>query len=163
MTFKTMFVLLTFPIALFLSGPIAQLIAHGHPNSNSAWAQDAIDADVGEDASSEPAVAPPDVQGTWAGSYDDPSLGMFNITVVIFQNKSKLIGTFQTSVNAHGTFKGKIASDGMTITTKFRQSHHPCRVTNVATLTDATDMHGTYTSKHCGGLSSGTFTLGKVM
>jgi hypothetical protein len=163
MTFKTVFVLLTFPIALLASGPIAQLVAHGHPYSNPAWAQDATDADVGENVSSEPAVAPPNVQGTWAGTFDDPGLGIFDITLDFFQNHSKLVGTFKTSINAHGTFKGKIASDGTTITLKFRQNHHPCRVTTVGTLVDATDIQGNYTSKHCGGLSSGTFSVSKVM
>jgi hypothetical protein len=163
MTFKTKFVLLTFPIALFASGPIAQLIAHGRPYGNSAWAQDAIDADVGENVPSEPAVAPPNVQGAWAGTFDDPGLGIFDITLDFFQNKSKLVGTFKTSINAHGTFKGKIASNGTTITLKFRQKHHPCSVTTVGTLIDATDMEGTYKSKHCGGLSSGNFSVSKVM
>jgi len=162
MKFKTVFVLLTFPIALFASGPIAQMIAHGNSPGNLAWAQE-TDADVAENAQSEPAVAPPNVQGTWAGTFDDPSLGIFDITLDIFQNKSKLVGTFMTSVNAHGTFKGKIAADGMTITLKFRQTHHSCKVTTVGTLTDATDISGTYTSKHCGSLSSGSFSVSKVM
>src|SRR5258708_27476252 len=112
MTFKTMFVLLTFPIAVFASGLIADLVAHGHLYGNSAWAQDAIDAGVGENVSSEPAVAPPNLQGAWAGTFDDPGLGRFDITLDFFQNHSKLIGTFKTSINAHGTFKGKIASNG---------------------------------------------------
>ena len=163
MTFKTVFVLLTFPIALLASGPIAQLIAHGNLYSNSAYAQDAIDADVGENVPSEPAVAPPNVQGMWSGSFDDPALGMFNITFDIFQNQSKLAGTFTTSVNAHGAFKGKIASNGTTITLKLRQNHHPCRVTAVGTLVDPADIMGTYTSKHCGKLSSGSFSVSKVM
>jgi hypothetical protein len=150
MTFKTVFVLLTFPIAIFASGPIAQLIAHGHSYGNSAWAQDAIDADVGENVPSEPAVAPPNVQGTWAGTFDDPGLGIFDITLEFFQNHSKLRGTFKTSINAHGTFK-------------FSQNHHPCKVTTVGTLVDATDIQGNYTSKHCGGLSSGTFSVSKTM
>lgn len=163
MTFKTIFVLLTFPIALFVSGPIAQLIAHGHLNGSSAYAQDATDADVGENVSSEPAVAPPNIQGTWSGTFDDPALGVFDITLDIFQNKSKLVGTFTTSVHAHGTFKGKVASDETTITLKLRQSHHPCKVTTVGTLVDATDITGTYTSKHCGKLSSGSFAVSKAM
>jgi len=75
MTFKTMFVLLTFPIAVFASGLIADLVAHGHLYGNSAWAQDAIDAGVGENVSSEPAVAPPTLQGACAGTFDDPASG----------------------------------------------------------------------------------------
>jgi hypothetical protein len=163
MTFKTVFLLLTFPIALFAAGPIAQFVAHSHSYGTSAWAQDAIDAGVAESVPSEPAVAPPNVQGKWAGTFDDPGLGVFDITLDIFQNKSKLVGTFKTSVNAHGTFKGKIASDGTTVTLKFRQNHHPCKVTTVGTLVDPTDIQGTYTSKHCGSLSSGSFSVSKVM
>ena len=163
MNYKTMFVVLVFPIALFASGPIVQLIAHGHPYGNVACAQDAADADDGAAISSEPAVAPPDIHGPWGGSLDDPSLGMIGLVVDIFQNGSKLNGTIAASVNAHGTFKGNIASDGMTITLKFKQKHHSCRVTFDGTLVDPTDINGTYTSKHCGKLSSGTFTLGKVM
>ena len=162
MTLKTVFVLLTFPIALFASGPIVQFIAHGNSSGNLAWAQE-TDADVGENVSSEPTVAPPNLQGAWAGTFDDPVLGIFDITLDFFQNHSKLVGTFKTSINAHGIFKGKIASDGMTVTLKFRQNHHPCSVTTVGTLTDATDMSGTYKSKHCGSLSSGTFSVSKVM
>ena len=163
MTFKTAFVLLTFPIALLASGPIVNLFAHGNPYDNLAWAQDATDSDQGESVPSEPAAAPPNVQGTWAGSIDDPSLGMFNITLDIFQNQNKLNGTFTTSVNAHGTFKGKIASDEMTITLKLKQNHHSCTVTTVGKLVDPTDINGTYTSKHCGKLSSGAFSVSKTM
>ena len=162
MNYKTVFVVLIFPIALFASGPIVQLIAHGHPYSKVAWAQDAADTDNEGAVSSEPAVAP-DIHGAWAGSIDDPSLGMVGLDVDIFQNGSKLNGTFSTSVGPHGTFKGKIASDGMTVTMKFKQKHHNCKVTTVGILVDPTDVQGTYTSKHCGMLSSGTFTLGKVM
>ena len=75
MSFKTVFVLLIFPIALFASGPIVQLFTHGNPYGNLAWAQDATDGDQGDNVSSEPAAAPPNVQGTWVGSIDDPGLG----------------------------------------------------------------------------------------
>jgi hypothetical protein len=162
MTFKTVFVLLTFPIALFVSGPIVQLFAHGNPCGHLAWAQDATDTE-GDNVPSEPAAAPPNVQGTWAGSIDDPSLGMVSITFDIFQNQNKLSGTFTTSVNAHGTFKGKIASDEMTTTLKLTQHHHNCRVTTVGKLVDPTDINGTYTSRHCGNLSSGMFSVSKTM
>ncbi len=72
MTFKTMFVLLTFPIAVFASGPIVDLVAHGHLYCNSAWAQDAIDAGVGENVSSEPAAAPPNLQGHHPRLFSEP-------------------------------------------------------------------------------------------
>ena len=163
MNFKTFFVLLTFPIALFAAGPIAQLIVQGHLYGDVAWGQDASGADDGEAASSEPAVTPPDIHGPWLGSIDDPSLGMVGLQVDIFQNGSKLNGTFAASVGAHGTFKGNIGSDGMTVTMKFKQKHHNCKVTTVGTLVDPTRIEGTYTSKHCGKLSSGTFFLGMLM
>ena len=157
MKFKTSFVLLTFSIALFASGPIGQVIAHSQSYGNVAWAQDAGDSEQAQDASSEPSVAPPDVQGTWSGPIDDASAGTITLTVDVFQNHSKLRGTWSVP-GANGSFKGKIASDGKTVLLKFK-GHHGCKVTAPGTLDSATEISGTYTSKHCNGITSGMYDL----
>jgi hypothetical protein len=154
---KTVFMLLTFSIALFASGPIAQLIAQNRSYGNVAWAQDAGDSEQESDVSTEPAVTPPDVQGTWSGPIDDASAGTATLTVDIFQNKTKLKGSWSVP-GGSGSFKGKISSDGMTVVFKFK-GHHGCKVTAPGTIDSATEISGTYTSKHCNGITSGTYDM----
>jgi hypothetical protein len=72
-------------------------------------------------------------------------------------NKSKLKGTW-SAPGAGGSFKGKISSDGMTLLLKFK-GHRGCKVTAPGTLDSATEMSGTYTAKHCTGITSGTYDL----
>lgn len=55
---KTLFMALTFSIALFASGSVGQLIAHSQSYGSVAWAQ-ADDSEQPNDASTEPAVTPP--------------------------------------------------------------------------------------------------------
>jgi hypothetical protein len=157
MKFKFGFALLTFSIALFASGRFERFITHNQSYGNVAWAQDASDSEQGQDASSEPSVTPPDVQGTWSGPIVDASAGTITLTIDIFQNKSKLKGTW-SAPGAGGSFKGKISSDGMTLLLKFK-GHHGCKVTAPGTLDSATEMSGTYTAKHCTGITSGTYDL----
>ena len=154
---KTVFMLSTFSVALFASGPVGRLIAHNQPYGNVAWAQDAGDAEQGDAVSSEPSVTPPDVQGTWSGPIDDASAGTTTLTVDIFQNKSKLKGTWSVP-GGSGPFKGKISADGMTVLFKFK-GHHGCKVTAPGTIDSATEISGTYTSKHCNGITSGTYDM----
>jgi hypothetical protein len=157
MKFKFGFALLTFSIALFASGRFERFITHGQSYGNVVWAQDASDTEQDADVSSEPSVTPPDVQGTWSGPIDDASAGTTTLTVDIFQNKSKLKGTW-SAPGAGGSFKGKINSDGMSAVLKFK-GHHGCKVTALDTIDSATEMSGTYKSKHCNGITSGTFDL----
>jgi hypothetical protein len=153
---KTVFMLSTFSIALFASGPIGRLIAHNQPYGNVAWAQDAGDADQEDSVSSEPAVTPPDLQGTWSGPIDD-SNGTTTLTLDIFQNHSKLKGTWSVP-GGSGNFKGKISSDAMSA--KFTlKGHHGCKVITTGLLVSATEISGTYTSKHCNGITSGSYDL----
>jgi hypothetical protein len=154
---KTVFMLSTFSIALFASGPIGHLIAHNQPYGNVAWAQDAGDADQEDAVSSEPAVTPPDLQGTWSGPIDDDSAGSATLTVDIFQNHSKLKGTWSVP-GGSGKFKGKISSDGMSAKFTFK-GHHGCKVTTTGTLDSATEISGMYTSKHCIGITSGSYDM----
>lgn len=155
---KTLFMVLTLSIALVASGPIGQLIAHSKSFGNVAWAQEADDDSVqADDASTEPAATPPDLQGTWSGPIDDASAGTATLTVDIFQNKSKLKGTWSVP-GGSGPFKGKINSDGMTVLFKFK-GHHGCKVTAPGTIDSATEISGTYTSKHCNGITSGTYDM----
>lgn len=156
MKFKFGFALLTFSIAMFASGRIERSISHNQ-HSGTAWAQDAADSDQADVAASNPAVTPPDVQGTWSGPIDDASSGSTTLTVVIFQNHSNLKGTW-TVPGGSGPFKGKIAPDGMTVLFKFK-GHHGCKVTAPGTLDSATEISGTYTSKHCNGITSGTYDM----
>lgn len=157
MTSKTVFMLFTFSIALLMSGPIGRVIAHNQPYGNVAWAQDVSDAEQGDAVSSEPAVTPPDVQGFWSGPIVDDSSGSTTLTIEIFQNKSKLKGHWSIP-GASGGFKGKINSDGMSVLVKFK-GHHGCKVTAPGMLDSATEISGTYTSKHCNGITSGTYDL----
>ena len=157
MKFKTVSFMLTFAFVLFTSGPIGQVIAHRQSDGNAAWAQDADDSEQGADVSSEPSVTPPDVQGTWSGPIVDASAGTTTLTVDIFQNKSKLKGTWSVP-GGTGSFKGKISADGMTVLFKFK-GHHGCKVTAPGTIDSATEISGTYTSKHCNGITSGTYDM----
>ncbi len=102
-------------------------------------------------------VTPPDLQGTWSGPIDDDSAGMATLTVDIFQNHSKLKGTWSVP-GGSGSFKGKISSDGMTVLFKFK-GHHGCKVTAPGTIDSATEISGTYTSKHCNGITSGSYDM----
>jgi hypothetical protein len=154
MKFKIGFAVLTFSIALFASGSIERFSSHGF--GNVAWAQDATDADQA-DVASGPEVTPPDLQGTWSGPIDDNSAGTTTLTLDIFQNHSKLKGTWSVP-GGEGKFKGKISSDGMSVKFKFK-GHHGCLVTAPGTLDSATEISGTYTSKHCNGITSGTYDM----
>jgi hypothetical protein len=135
MKFKFSFALLTFSIALFASGRFERFITHSQSYGNVVWAQDASDP--------EPIV--------------DASAGTTTLTIDIFQNKSKLKGTW-SAPGAGGSFKGKISSDGMTVLFKFK-GHHGCKVTAPGMFDSATEISGTYTSKHCSGITTGTFDL----
>jgi len=156
MKFKFGFALLTFSIAMFASGRFERSIS---PNQYGgvAWAQDAGDSVQADGASTETAVTPPDVQGTWTGPIVDASTGSTTLTVVIFQNHSNLRGTWSVP-GGSGSFKGKIAPDGVTFIFKFK-GHHGCKVTAPGTLDSATEISGPYTSKHCTGITSGTYDM----
>jgi hypothetical protein len=157
MKFKFSFALLTFSIALFASGRFERFITHSQSCGNVVWAQDATDTEQDADVSSEPSATPPDVQGTWSGPIVDASAGTTTLTIDIFQNKSKLKGTW-SAPGAGGSVKGKVSSDGMTVLFKFK-GHHGCKVTAPGIFDSATEISGTYTSKHCSGITTGTFDL----
>jgi hypothetical protein len=156
MKFKFGFALLTFSVAMFASARFEQSISHNQ-YGDLAWAQDATDSDQADGAASNPDVTPPNVQGTWTGPIDDASTGSTTLTVVIFQNHSNLKGTWSVP-GGSGPFKGKIAADGVTFLFKFK-GHHGCKVTAPGTLDSATEISGTYTSKHCNGITSGTYDM----
>jgi hypothetical protein len=158
MKFKFGFALLTFSIALFASGRFERFISQSQSYGN-VWAQDAGDADQGQDVSSEPAVKPPDLQGMWSGPIDDAQFGSATITLDIRQKGSKLKGDWMTTSGGGGTFIGKVKSDGTSLSFKFKQKRGKCKVTSEGTLASATEIQGTYTSKKCGGASTGTFDL----
>ena len=78
-----------------------------------------------------------------------------------------------------GTFKGKIKSDGMSVSLTFGKKHSKCRIFAEGTLGEATpvaadlavpevsqftSIEGKYTSKKCSDASTGNFglTLGGV-
>jgi hypothetical protein len=154
---KTIFMLLTFSTALFALGPIGRLIAHNQPYGNVAWAQDAGDAEQADAVSSEPATTPPDLQGTWMGPIDDNNSLSTTLTIEIFQNHSKLKGHWSIP-GVSGSFKGKIKSDGASLLLSFK-TRHGCKVTGPGMLKSATEISGTYTSKHCSGVTSGAYDL----
>lgn len=151
---KIVLMLLTFSTALFVSGSIGRL-AHNQAFGDVAWAQDASDSELESDGST--GVTSPDLQGTWSGPIDDASAGTTTLTVDIFQNHSKLRGRWSVP-GGSGSFKGKISSDGMTVLFKFK-GHHGCKVTAPGTLDSPTEISGTYTSKHCNGITSGTYDM----
>jgi hypothetical protein len=154
---KTVFMLSTFSIALFVSGPIGRLIAHNQPYGNVAWAQDAGDAEQEDAVSSDPATTPPDVQGKWSGPVVDDTSGSTTLNIDIFQNHSNLKGHWSSPAGG-GSFKGKIHSDGVTLLFKFK-GRHGCKITAPGMLDSATEISGTYTSKHCIGVTSGEYDL----
>jgi hypothetical protein len=154
---KTVFMLSTLSIALFVSGSIGRLVAHNQAFGGVAWAQDASDDQPDADVSSGPDTTPPDLQGTWSGPIDDVSAGTHTLTLDIFQNHSKLRGRWSVP-GGSGSFKGKIDSDGVTAVFMFKH-HHGCKVTAPGMLQSATEIKGTYTSKHCSGITSGTYDI----
>jgi hypothetical protein len=157
MKFKIGFALLAVSFVMFALGGIERFASHRF--AGVAWAQDASDADQGEDVSSEPSVAPPDLKGMWSGLIDDNTFGSSTFTIDITQKKSKLKGNWMISAGGSGTFVGKVKSDGVSLTFKFKQKHSKCKVAAEGTLTTATEIQGTYTSKKCGGASTGMFDL----
>ena len=183
---KTFFALVAFSIAIFASGRIVQSVTPGQSYSGVAWAQDATDqdatdADQGDDVSSEPdsKVKPPNISGLWSGDIDDNTFGSATLTIDIRQKGSKIKGDWMTLGGTTGTFKGKIKSDGMSMSLTFGKKHSKCRIFAEGTLGEATpvaadlavpevsqftSIEGTYTSKKCSDASSGNFglTLGGV-
>ena len=183
---KTVFVPVAFLIAIFASGRIVQSVTPGQSYSGMAWAQDATDqdgtdADQGDDVSSEPdsKVKPPNISGIWSGDIDDNTFGSATLTIDIRQKGSKIKGDWMTEGGLTGTFKGKIKSDGMSVSLTFGKKHSKCRIFAEGTLGEATpvaadqamqevspftSIEGTYTSKKCSDASSGNFglTLGGV-
>src|SRR5580704_1823918 len=188
---KTVFVPVAFLIAIFASGRIVQSVTPGQSYSGMAWAQDTTDqdatdqdgtdADQGDNVSSEPdsKVKPPNISGIWSGDIDDDTFGSATLTIDIRQKGSKIKGDWMTVGGTTGTFKGKIKSDGMSISLTFGKKHSKCRIFAEGTLGEATpvaadqavpevapftSIEGTYTSKKCSDASSGNFglTLGGV-
>jgi hypothetical protein len=147
---------------MLVPGHFARLISN-QPYGGVAWAQDTTEAEQAEDVTSEPAVTPPAIAGTWLGPIHDDTFGDATFTADIFQKKSKLRGDWSVSAGGSGTFKGKIKSDGLTVEFKFKQKGKPCKVTSTdATLTNAdTELTGTYAAKHCGNATTGNFDLTK--
>ncbi len=182
---KTFFALVVFSIAIFASGRIVQSVTLGQPYSGVAWAQDGTDQDgtdqdgtdanQGDDASSDPdsKVKPPNISGMWSGHIVDNELGSATLTVDIQQKGSKLKGDWMTEGGLTGTFKGKIKSDGTSVTLTFGKKHSKCRIFAEGTLGAApaeadlavpevapyTSIEGTYTSKKCTDASTGNFNL----
>src|SRR5580698_95970 len=147
---KTVFVLVAFLIAIFASGRIVQSVTPGQSYS-----------------------------GIWSGDIDDNTFGSATLTIDIRQKGSKIKGDWMTEGGTTGTFKGKIKSDGMSISLTFGKKHSKCRIFAEGTLGEATpvaadlavpevspftSIEGTYTSKKCSDASSGNFglTLGGV-
>jgi hypothetical protein len=182
---KTLFVLVAFSIAIFTSGRIVQSITPGQSYSGLALAQEATDQDGTDadqgDVSSEPdsKVKPPNISGIWSGDIDDNTFGSATLTIDIRQKGSKIKGDWMTEGGLTGTFKGKIKSDGMSVSLTFGKKHSKCRIFAEGTLGEATpvaadqavpevspftSIEGTYTSKKCSDASSGNFglTLGGV-
>ena len=172
---KTLFVLVAFSIALFASGRIVQSVTPGQSYGGMAWAQDATDqdgtdADQGDDASSEPdsKVKPPNISGLWSGDIDDNAFGSATLTIDIRQKGSKLKGDWMTEGGRTGSFKGKIKSDGMSISLTFGMKHSKCRIFAEGTLgeqdlarpeVEVPSISGTYTSKKCTDATTGQFEV----
>ena len=152
---KIGFALLAVSFVMFASDRIERFASHRF--AGVAWAQDASDADQADDVSSGPDVTPPDLQGTWSGPIVDDSSGTHTLTLDIFQNHSKLKGTW-TVPGGSGKFKGKINSAATAARFTFK-GNHKCVVNAPGLLVSATEIQGTYTSKHCSGITSGTFDL----
>jgi len=89
---KTGLAFLTFSVALFASGRLANFISHSQSYGNVAWAQDASDStDDGADVATEPdkKVPPPDIEGDWSGSIVDDETGSTSFAIEVFQKHSK--------------------------------------------------------------------------
>ena len=83
-----------------------------------------------------------------------------SLTVDIFQKHSQLRGDWHTASNIQmGTFKGTIRPDGTTISFKLRSNGKKCKVTVDASLISADQITGTYSTKSCAGVTSGTVSL----
>ena|ERR1700689_674208 len=177
---KTVFVLVAFSIAIFASGRIVQSVTPGQSYSGMAWAQDATDqdatdqggtdADQGADVSSEPdsKAKPPNVSGMWSGNIVDNTLGSATLTIDINQKGSKLKGNWMTEGGRTGSFKGKIKSDGTSISLTFAMKHSKCRIFAEGTLgeedlakpeVEVPSITGTYTSKKCTDATTGQFEV----
>jgi hypothetical protein len=168
---KSFYVFLAFFLALFVPGRFVPLIGHGLPWSGVAWAQDSTDTDDNSDVSAVK-VAPPDIEGSWTGQVDDDSLGVADIDVEIVQKHTKIKGTYAVG-DAVGSFKGKIGSNGVTITLNLKQVKSKCRIKAAGTLTEPEpadqgaavvaqpEISGTYTAKKCGadGITGGSFSI----
>ena len=166
---KSFYVFLVFFIALFVPGRFVQLIGHGQPWSGVAWAQDAADTDDSADVSAVK-VAPPDIAGDWTGQVDDDSLGVASFDVEIFQKHNKIKGSYTVGGDA-GTYKGKIGSNGVTVTFSLKQVKSKCKIKAAGTLTepapadqggaitDEPEISGTYTAKKCGDITGGSFFI----
>jgi hypothetical protein len=161
---KSVFVFLALLMALVVPERVAQFITHSQAGVGVAWAQDADDsADV-----SALKVAPPDLQGTWNGQVDDDELGVASFEVDIFQKKSKIDGTYAIGGDV-GDFKGKIASNGVTVTFDLKQQSSKCKIKASGTytqpeaavegLTAQPQISGTYTAKKCSDISGGSFLI----
>ena len=168
---KTVFVGLVLFLALFLP---ARLLTLGQPNTGVAWAQDAPDSDDSADVSTEPATAPPNIEGDWSGSIDDnnPDIGEHTFSIDVFQKNSKFKGEWETGNGGSGTFKGKIKSDGTSLTFKLKQKHSKCHLTSEGTLgltatpdvsvvqePEISGQYKTSSPEKCDGAEGGTFQL----
>jgi hypothetical protein len=172
---KTIFVLVAFSIAIFASGRIVQSVIPGQSSTGLAWAQDGTnqdgaDADQADDVSSEPdsKVKPPNISGMWSGNIVDNTLGSATLTIDIRQKGSKLKGDWMTEGGTTGSFKGKIKSDGTSISLTFGKKHSKCRIFAEGTLgeqdlarpdIEANAITGTYTSKKCSDATTGQFEV----
>jgi hypothetical protein len=169
---KSFYVFLAFFIALFVPGRFVSLVGHSQPWSGVAWAQDATDTDDNSDVSAVK-VAPPDIAGNWTGQIDDNELGFATFEVDISQKHAKIKGTY-TAGAAAGAFKGKIGSNGVTISFNLKQEKSKCRIKAAGTLTEPVpadqgeaivaqpQIVGTYTvNKKCAdeNLAGGSFTI----
>lgn len=168
---KSFYVFLAFFIALFVPGRSVQLTGHGQAWGGVAWAQDA-DTDDNSDVSTVK-VAPPDIEGSWLGEVDDNELGVASFELEISQKHAKINGTY-TAGGTAGSFKGKIGSNGVTITFNLKQEGSKCKIKAAGTfsaggpadlggaVTAEPEITGTYTaSKKCADedIAGGSFTL----
>ncbi len=169
---KSSYVFLAFFIALLVPGRFAQLIGRGQSWNGVVWAQDAADTDDDADVSAMK-VAPPDIEGTWLGQVDDNELGVASFELEISQKHTKINGTYSLGGTA-GSFKGKIGSNGVTITFNLKQEGSKCKIKAAGTLTEPEpaaqgpditaqpEITGTYTaSKKCADedIAGGSFTI----
>jgi hypothetical protein len=164
--------LLTFSVALFASGPVANLISHSKSYGNVAWAQDAGDStDDGADVATEPdkKVPPPDIAGDWSGSIIDDDALSTTFAIEVFQKHSKIMGSWTTGAGGSGSYKGSISSNGEDLKFKLKQKGNKCSISAKGTIqlpveisggtVSEPTIEGTYNSKKCQGVTKGTFTL----